>query len=236
MTEYYLSRIELNARKRGARKLLTSPQAMHAAVEASLPLSAREPGKRFLWRVDRHEVRNDLYVVSPGSPDFTHIVEQAGWQSDNRNDWTSKPYDRLLNQLEEGQIWAFRLSANPTHIGRTSDGTAKRFAHVTVNQQVEWLVGKPEQGGPSRAERNGFRIAEEVGRGPAVELVGRSDLTFSRGGAGRQVTIRQAVYEGVLVVSDVHRLRQALTEGIGRAKAYGCGLMTLAPVSITGEG
>lgn len=244
MTDHFLSRLELNARKRGARKLLMSPQAMHAAVESSLPVSARKPGERFLWRVDQHGPRNDLYVLSPGRPDFTHIVEQAGWHIQDRDDWVTRPYDPLLSRLDAGQVWAFRLAANPTHIGRTAEGAKKRLAHVTVGQQIAWLL--------SRSSQCGFTIAEEgrpnpgpdedgsapegssnAPNRPAVEVVARSDLRFSRTGSARPISLRRAVYEGVLEVTDPDVLAAALINGIGRAKAYGCGLMTLAPVSVS---
>lgn len=225
MKDYYLSRIDLNARKRGARKLLSSPQAMHAAVESSLPASARDAGRRFLWRVDSNGLRHDLYVLSPASPDFSHLIEQAGWQRNGTADWVTKSYDPMLAQLDSGQLWAFRLAANPTHIGRTSDGKKKRFAHVTAAQQVDWLL--------SRATSNGFSIPIEPASGPAVEVVERADLHFARGHQQQRVTLRKAVFEGVLQVQDPTLLSRALVEGIGRAKAYGCGLLTLAPLSLS---
>ena len=227
VTDYYLSRVELNARKRGARQLLMSPQAMHAAVESSLPPSARRVGERFLWRVDRYGARNDLYVVSPGAPDFTHVVEQAGWVVEGDVGWLSRPYDRLLDRLEAGQLWAFRLAANPTHMGRAPDGSMKRFGHVTAQQQLDWLL--------VRAERHGFSIPVETDGIPALEIIARHTLRFARGRSERKVTINQAVYEGVLRAEDPESLRFGLTQGIGRAKAYGCGLMTLAPLPLVGE-
>ena len=45
-----------------------------------------------------------------------------------------------------------------------------------------------------------------------------------------RVTINRTVYEGVARVTDPDALRRALVAGIGRSKAYGCGLMTLARV------
>ena len=48
---------------------------------------------------------------------------------------------------------------------------------------------------------------------------------------GRIVTIRAVVFEGILKVTDAELFRSALASGIGPAKAYGCGLLTLAPVS-----
>lgn len=220
MSRYYLSKVELNPRKREARKLLSSSQAMHAAVESSLPPSARTVGERILWRLDRYGQRTDLYVVTPEEPDFTHLVEQAGWQSARDRGWQSRPYGRFLEALEEGQLWAFRLTANPTHSGRASDRSLKTFGHVTVAQQTKWLL--------ERAEKNGFGIMSDPGGQPAVEVIARGELKFRRKGSPGLVTISQATYEGVLRVADPSVLRTVLVHGIGRAKAYGCGLMTLA--------
>jgi CRISPR system Cascade subunit CasE len=208
----HLSRIQINAARRGGRRLLGSPQAMHAAVMASFP-DGRDDRGRVLWRVDRDEHRTWLYVVSMPVPDFAHIVEQAGWQT--RDDtWAVRPYEPLLHRLAPGQLWAFRLTANPS---RTHEG--KRYGHVTVAQQQEWLL--------DRAARWGFAVPS----GPAgPELVVRERRTeeFRRGPA--TVTITKATYDGVLEVLEPTALRATLTSGAGPAKGYGCGLLTLAPV------
>ncbi|MEU7482087.1 type I-E CRISPR-associated protein Cas6/Cse3/CasE [Lentzea sp. NPDC042327] len=39
-----------------------------------------------------------------------------------------------------------------------------------------------------------------------------------------------ASFEGRLEITDPDALRHSLTHGIGHGKAYGCGLLTLAPV------
>lgn len=38
-------------------------------------------------------------------------------------------------------------------------------------------------------------------------------------------------FDGRLEVTDPAALRRTLTQGIGKAKAYGCGLITLAPLT-----
>ncbi|WP_258184643.1 MULTISPECIES: type I-E CRISPR-associated protein Cas6/Cse3/CasE [unclassified Bifidobacterium] len=45
------------------------------------------------------------------------------------------------------------------------------------------------------------------------------------------MTLASATFDGVLVVDDPDLLRHALVEGIGRAKGYGFGLMTLVPLA-----
>lgn len=217
----YLSKLSLNPARRGGRFLLANPQAMHAAVMSSFP-PEDTAGKRVLWRVDRAQHEVGLYVAAPTEPDFSHLVEQAGWATST---WQTRDYRPLLERLEQGQKWAFRLHANPVKQSGSAESKGKRVAHVTPVQQVGWLV--------DRAEQNGFSIAEAGDGSPQVQVSSKTKTAFGRadphhGDAKSKVTVVRAQFDGRLVVTDVERFRVALTQGIGRAKAYGCGLMTVA--------
>lgn len=223
----YLTRFRINVARRGARKLLGSPQAMHAAVLAGFarPEDHTRHDARTLWRLDQtHDHQTLLYIVSPGRPDLTHLVEQAGWPTTDT--WDTRSYDGLLNTLAKGQTWAFRLTANPTRSGRKNDGApdTQRFGAVTVEQQVAWLT--------KRAEANGFLIARQSDGQLNLTVHGRHTLTFTRGRGQRPVTLVTATYDGVLHVEDPDLLRRVLCNGIGHARAYGCGLLTLASAQV----
>lgn len=219
----YLTRFEINTARRGARDLLASPQRLHAAVLAAFPATHREPGDtgRVLWRVDQRGQQTLLYLASPHEPDLTHLVETAGWPA--THGWDTRPYAVLLDRLAPGQQWAFRLTANPVASRRKSDDSARsqRFGHVTAAQQSTWLL--------DRASRNGFAIPETTHKEPDVAVHGRRIWRFPR--QGHTITLATAVFEGRLEVIDPATLRRALTHGIGPAKGYGCGLITLAPLS-----
>lgn len=226
MTAGYLTRVELNPQRRAGRSLLCSPQAMHAAVLASFPgrLSDRT-NQRVLWRLDPVPGAVHLFVVSPEPPDVTHIIEQAGWPT--LPSWQTRKYGPFLDQIVPGQPWMFRLTANPTRSRRPEDGRrSQRYGHVTVAQQQEWLV--------QRGTAAGFEIVAPPGpdgsgsRLDGVVVRERSAQQFRRG-EGR-VTLSMATFEGQLIVTNADALRATLTGGLGPAKAYGCGLLTLAPV------
>lgn len=207
-----LTRTYLNIRRSGARKLLGSPQAMHAAVLSSFPPGV-EAGRE-LWRVDFDDpLRPTLYVLSRERPDLTHIEEQAGWP--NTPQTQSASYLPFLESLEAGQLWAFRMRANPAHRA-VINGRKQIVAHATSAHQTAWLSEKATGAGIS-VMRDGE---------PTFAVTRREMLSFRR--QGETVSIGVAQYEGVLEVTDPVALRNALVEGIGRAKAYGCGLMTLA--------
>ncbi|MCK8679404.1 type I-E CRISPR-associated protein Cas6/Cse3/CasE [Streptomyces lichenis] len=267
----FLTRFRINTGRPGARRLLASPQAMHAAVMSSFPAllpTDAPPGPqdpRVLWRLDlttRAEVH--LYVVSPARPDLTHLVEQAGWPAAAAADpttpgWQTKDYDPLLARLSTGDRWAFRLTANPIHYIRRKDGEpTKRTAHLTPHHQMGWLL--------DRQDRCGFRILQKPAdrrllpegtthrghphHGDRYELTvtDKQNLSFTKaptdggtatpsnppnprqGRTPRPVTLVTATFDGRLEITDPEALRRTLTQGLGRARAYGCGLLTLAPL------
>lgn len=216
----FLTRFEINKARRDAKKLLGSPQAMHAAVLSGFPPSEEDSGnQRVLWRVDSAAARNLLYIVSPSEPDLTHLVEQVGWP--NTTSWLTKDYQPMLDSLTASQRWGFRLTANVTVSKKLSpDGRSQRYGHVTADQQREWFT--------SRTGKFGFTLASNSNDIEALEVRDRAVKQFNR--QGRQVTLTVATFVGVLEVTDGDALRVALAGGIGPAKAYGCGLLTLAPV------
>ncbi|MFG3041902.1 MULTISPECIES: type I-E CRISPR-associated protein Cas6/Cse3/CasE [unclassified Streptomyces] len=252
----YLTRFRVNTARTGARRLLSSRQILHAAVMSSFPtlLPTDQPTPdtpRVLWRLD-HNAPGEvfLFLVSPTAPDLTHLVEQAGWPTAivDSPGWQTRSYTPLLDRLAQGSHWGFRLTANPVHhIRRTDDEPRKRTAHLTAYHQMGWLLDE------NRQKRSGFRILEKPkdkrllpagtthqGRehhGDRYELIVRDHRlhAFDKTRApatkrGKPVTLVTATFDGHLEVTDPELMRRTLTQGIGKAKAYGCGLMTLAPL------
>ncbi|MEV0633805.1 type I-E CRISPR-associated protein Cas6/Cse3/CasE [Streptomyces sp. NPDC050619] len=254
----HLTRFRVNTARPGARRLLSSPQALHAAVMSSFPdllptAQGDTDAPRVLWRLD-HNARAEvfLYVVSPSQPDLTHLVEQAGWPAAATNPqtpgWQTRPYTQFLDRLAEGDTWAFRLTANPVHQIRRKDGEpTKRTAHITPVHQKNWLIERQERAGFCIIEKphdkrllpSGTTLKGHEHHGDRHELTVRDQrpLTFAKSGGPSSQAQRHSVslvtvtYDGRLQVTDPEALRRTLTQGLGKAKAYGCGLMTLAPAA-----
>ena len=224
-----LTKILINPRRRQGRKLLTNPQAMHAAVAASFPPDLNQSSGRILWRLDESAHHHALYVVGPEKPTASVIAEQAGWDTRPAQ---SVEYDRLLGSLAKGQRWHFELLANPTYSQSNGGKRGKVKAHVSVDHQLGWLHQRSEQAGfmlapraqdeASDAERDRWSVHEQT------TIVERKSLDFRKGDSRRRVHIATARYRGTLEVSDPDALRATLVNGIGRARGYGCGLLTLA--------
>ncbi len=215
----YLTHMALNPERRSTRELVQSPQRLHAAVLSAFVPGTAEAG-RILWRLDHPERhRLDLYLVSPVAPSLEAMADQAGWPSQPL--WRTADYHPFLRSLGVGQRWLFRLRANPIRNVRPDEGgRGDRVPLASVTDQVLWLT--------ERADALGFELVPGE-YGPNVRVSERRTERFRRGGpGGRTVTLSTAAYEGVLEVTDQERIRDSLTRGIGPAKGYGCGLMTLA--------
>lgn len=224
----FLTQFDINMGRREARRLIGSPERIHAAALGCFPpgQSSTDRG-RTLWRLDRGAQNHDIHlmIVSPLQPDLRALNQQAGW--DTGSPGRSAGYDEFLSSLRAGRMWRFRLAANPTVVLRPSGGSrqrGKRYAHVTAAQQLQWLL--------KRTQRCGFSIPPDSAGEPNAIVTGHDVLKFRRGtdGTGHTVTLVKVIFDGVLEVRDPAALRHALVTGIGPAKGYGCGLLTLAPL------
>ena len=206
----YMTRMELDTDRRATVLALASPNLLHGAIESAFPGGR----KRRLWRVDPLNGRQYLLIVSEDRPDLTAAHAQFGVAGGR---WETRDYAPFLSRIEAGSRWHFRLAANPTISKAKNPGQRGRvYAHITADQQKNWLL--------SRAEKHGFQLEESE-----FDIVSRGVLTFSKGAERRRVTLGVCTFEGCLHVSDAELFRAALTEGLGRGKAYGVGLLTIAP-------
>lgn len=209
----YLSRLLLDEKRRETMHALSCPQIIHGAVECSFD-GDRD---RNLWRIDRLGGNCYLLILSRQAPKLDHIAKQFGFM-EPKPLWDVREYDRFLNNIEDGQTWHFRLRANPVRSSSIKGERGKVHAHVTYEQQKEWLL--------SRAKNLGFNLDSE-----RFDVVDTAWLNFIKGSARKNnVTIRTSTFEGVLTVSSAELFKQTLHNGVGRAKAYGCGLLTIARI------
>lgn len=212
----FLSRMRLDISLRKTMMALASPNMFHGAVEDAFSAASASGEGRKLWRIDTLNGERYLLLLSEHEPDLTSAVNQFG---DPQKGWETKDYAPLLVRVTNGSAWHFRLTANPT-ISKSEHNGQKRgklLAHSTVEHQKQWLA--------TRAEKHGFKLSPD-----AYDVVYSRWERFRKGrGGSTVVTLLSVTYEGQLVVSDAELFRKALTEGIGRGKAYGMGLMTIIP-------
>ena len=200
-----LSRLALDITKRATMIALQNPAMFHGAIERAF-----EPrSSRTLWRIDVLHRQHYLLLLSEEEPNFTAFIAQFGTGEAAE----TRSYDSLLERIEDGSTWQFRLCANPTYSKTKPNGRGTVCAHSTVEHQCRWLK--------EQAQKHGFALADDE-----FTVVHSQWYTFSKS-TGDKVKLLSVTYEGLLSVTDAESFREALTQGIGRGKAYGMGLMTL---------
>ena len=210
----FLSRVEINSRRRDTIKALSSPEIIHAAIMSGFPTLGREGGDRVLWRIDELHPSTYILIQSESKPDLTHIVEQFGWP-ESEQQWESVEYDDFLSNIKDGDIRRFRIRANPTRSVKEPDSKrGKVRQHITSEQQLNWLYEK--------SEKCGFSLdTPDAG----AQIIKKENLRFKN--KNNNVSITAISYEGILEVTDSEEFINSIKNGIGRAKAYGCGLLEL---------
>jgi CRISPR system Cascade subunit CasE len=226
----YLSRLWLNPRSRNVSRDLANVQELHRTVMSAFPPAgavgegARERfGVLHRLDLDRRQGRLVLYVQSGEQPDWSGLPPDYLLPEPGLENPAVKSVDKAYHGLKSGAVLAFSLKANATRKIDTKTGPDGRRRHgrrielVQEEDQVAWLRRKGEQGG--------FQVLSVRVAGPTKEKGHRQQ----RGAVISPLTLAGVVFEGRLRVTDSEKFSQSLTRGIGPGKAYGLGLLSLAP-------
>jgi len=203
----YMTRIML--------KRVPPPNIIHGIVAAAFPGQRNDKTNESLWRIDKLGDDRALIIVSTSCPDQRRIVDEIGANrfgvENDRN--KTLDYRPFLGRIENDQTWNFRLCANPVEHKKQKpdDKRGKIFALRFLPEQLEWL--------DRQGRKRGFIVK-------GCDVIGDEWKVFNK------VRIRAITFDGLLSITDAEAFRVALANGIGRGKAYGCGLLTIARVQV----
>jgi len=177
--------------------------------------------------VPRADKGGFLFRVDPLPPARAVILVQSAiepnWEYAFHNSWhllaadpSVKPW---IPSFTVDQRLRFRLRANT--VRRIASSTpGKDGPRVPVLPTQEHLHGWLAR----RARRAGFELAELSAVVPGYLYVNKS------GEKGAGLRMRSVLFDGTLTVRDTGALLKAITSGVGPAKAFGFGLLSVAPV------
>jgi CRISPR system Cascade subunit CasE len=230
----FLSKLCLNVRNADVRRQLREPYEMHRTLwSTGFGHLGKDELGRVLFRIDtdRSGIAPVLLVQSDHEPDWSRFP--------NRFVIERPQCKRLEISLAQGQAVRFRLRANPTKKVGTSlkeerlsgkKENGRRVSLLHEEDQVAWLVHKGEEGG--------FRIPGQWVKLPdgrttpdfRVEAAPEGWVRCSKNGhsAGRFFAVR---FDGLLEVTNAEQFLATVRSGIGSAKGFGFGLLSLAPAS-----
>lgn len=240
----FLSRLVVDPTCRAVRRDLADCQAMHRTIMSAFPATASGGKARAQWgvlyRVDTHRspARITLLVQSRVKPDWSRL--EPGYLApvpEGVDNPACKAVGAAYDSLKTGARLVFRLKANPTRKVDTRSGpdgqrrNGRRVLVLGEETQIEWLRRKGEQSGFEVLTVRHKPEVPSVYAKPEGKLIGhrRRDGDASGQDKWAQLTFASVVFEGLLRITDEDRFRQALQNGIGSGKAYGFGLLSVAP-------
>jgi CRISPR system Cascade subunit CasE len=195
----YLSRLRLS-QNRVATLWASNPYRVHQRLTMAL---AGDP--RLLFRIEDTAEGTQVIVQSHLEPNWDAAFAEF--------DVLRCPpeYKKLDLRLAPRRLYRFRLVANPT-VKRQG----ARHGLLREEEQRGWLVRK----------LNG------VGARLVGCTVGSKGLVHCKRNPAKDANLQTHLavhFEGVLAAQDLAKLELALETGIGSAKGYGFGLLSLAP-------
>jgi CRISPR system Cascade subunit CasE len=182
----------------------------HKAIWKAFP-GRDEQQRDFLTRLDERQGDYRLLMVSPEIPTRPDWCPAGCWQT--------KPIPETYFGKRR---YTFQLRANPTKKVTKfgPDGEPlKNSVRTPLRQRDElviWMKRKAEQGG-FEVEMDKLRT---IPYGP--------ERFQKKGQSGTHTAVE---FQGVLTVTDSQRFHETFTRGIGSAKAFGFGLLVMAPTS-----
>jgi len=217
--------------RQAAYELAQSPYAEHQWLWQFFP-SSEAQSRDFIFRRHKSEQIPRFYVVSQRLP----TAFSAAWQVQSRS---------YGPQLLKGQRLSFQLRANPVVTKKNDAGKAQRHDVVMqakkqllsergFNTAAKWREWQDEDGKPSlyelvekscidwlqsRAGNHGFTVTTASVDAYQQNKAGKRDIRFST-----------VDFSGELLVIDPELFQKALFNGLGHARAFGCGLLLVKRV------
>jgi CRISPR system Cascade subunit CasE len=228
----WLSRLILNPRSRAVRRDLGDCHQLHRTLLSGFPsVQVPEPRRAIglLHRLEQDRAGNPVLLVqSLMEPNWSCLPTDyclhgvAGVENPGL-----KPIGHILDAVQTGSQFRFRLVANPTRrisreAPRIGGASSVRVELRTEEQWREWML--------RQGDRHGFKL-RDVSAAPGLQnLFGLHAAHLQGKRNGQSVTVFAVQFEGVLEVADAEQFRAAMRSGIGPGKAYGCGLISIGPL------
>jgi len=206
----FLSLIDLQSNRENA-KILGNPYKTHQIIWEAFKCNQRN----FLFRVENSVKIPDswnIYILSETMPNFNILNEKTKIIMNGFRTKEFKP------KLENGMKLRFYLRANAT-IKKFSEKEkkGKRLAILKEEELLQWILKK--------AEKHGFMLKSE-----STKLSNKRTYKSFKGLGEKMITLGGVDFSGILTVRDCTAFNNALKKGIGSAKAFGFGLLSIMPL------
>lgn len=215
----YLSRLILNPSHRQVQRELADAYQRHRTIMSAFPEQLPED-ERVLHRLEVHPRTGavTLLVQSRHAPNWRGLIEKPRYLLE------PPQVKHFTPQFSEGQLLRFRLQANPTiKLKRETRKHGNRVPLKREEEQLAWLARK--------GQIHGFQLPTTPDGLPLVRVarLGEQHGRIHRQDHHHRLTLYVVQFDGILRVTDPEQFGRAVIHGIGPAKSFGCGLLSLAP-------
>lgn len=209
MSELYASALHLDRTAVKALKI-TDMYSLHRVVYSLFPdvRSEHEKQSHIQSGIVYADQGGDFHgrkvlIVSDRKP-AAHVNGQYG-------DVISKP---IAESFLSYPRYRFKVQVNPV---RKEKQSGKRLAVTGRNDIAQWFL--------HRASTSwGFDVDPQTLQIDSIEVQQCNDKE------GRKITLGKAHIQGMLTVRDQQQFRNSFKNGIGKGRAFGCGLLQIVPV------
>lgn len=215
----WLTRLTPNLDHRDTLADLADVTRLHRRLMSLFPdnlgTSARSTAG-LLFRVETAAGSVRILIQSSIQPDLNQLPHRYGHA-------VTTQLDDFLQKLTSGMTVRYRITANPSkQLPRGHSGPGH------PGQRVALRGAEAEAWWRKRADQAGLTLTN-VMMLPRQDLVGHQTSQVSKAGT-REIRHAAAQYDGTATIRDLDTVRDAISNGIGRGKPYGCGMLSLAPI------
>lgn len=217
-TTAHLTRVQINPWSHEAGRDLKDVQSLHRRVLGLIPDqlgAATRQAAGVLYRLERHPSQHTLLIQSTAPLDLNALPVGYATATDERD------ITPLLTWCREGASVRYRIDAVATRcvLGeRDHTGRRQRGRRIPLHgpDAITWWHHRAERAGLTPDPTTTHASSQ-------ADLAGRKDT-------GR-ITEKLTRFEGTATITDPRTLRTAIATGIGRARTYGAGLLSIAPLT-----
>jgi len=215
----FLSLLELNLRSRRVQRELANRYELHQTLMHAFKPDKPE-NERLLFRLEIEENCAKVIIQTQSAPSWSFLMEEEGFKHYLSDDRLPNPQVKSFTpHFDTGQRFYFRLQANPTcrkAIYKDKNGHGKRIGLYKEEEQWQWLKNKGQNFGflPLDTNLKAIGVIQGIQKRKEEEK--------------HSLKILGIQYDGILQVTDPAIFGRALCSGIGSAKGFGFGLLSLA--------
>lgn len=207
-----ISKLLLNPISVDVQNDLSDLYCLHNRLKMSFASQAIREKISMLFRIDFAST-----PLASGIPIIIQSLVFPDWKKfDNqRNYLLAEPFTKEINNFDITKDFTYRflLNASPSYLSKD-----KKIICLHRNDQLlQWIVDE--------GEKNGFMVEKDEINIKQLQPM----IAIKKKAEGEsKITVNLVEYSGLLHVFNKYKLTNAIFNGIGRGKDFGCGLLSIA--------